>query len=252
MGKNSITGLLLVGMTLFLGGIFYTGLPFHEVALGILLVSVLIMGFMPEKYVFLYFVCSILIFGGFLTVYAFTHMAELYHQIYYVYIHLLTTGFLLLYWILIHHLKKLGLENQALLARVRELEKYENNSMVLTLNEFMSKATLICNIAVRKKEELSLLELQVHPDHPMTEENLKETLSRIVMDSIRNEFDIVTIKGKTLYVLLQNTQKIGVEIVKKRIEHRAETAFHQSVGLFSFLDQEITGLEHLKSIVEAE
>lgn len=182
----------------------------------IISLSVLLMTLIHERYVFLYAIMAIFGYGAFLTMDAFMDEQSANVQLLYIYNHLLFTSFLLLYWVLINKIKKTGYENERLKLQVKALERYHKRSHILTLNEFVEQAKIIYNGTVRRQEEAWLLRIYVQQTNDIVQRNLQETLEIAALQSVRADFDIVTVHRSTIFILLQNTREEGVTIVQER------------------------------------
>lgn len=242
---NIVISSLIICLIVAAGTIFYTNLPYSTETLIMISISVLIMGIIPNKFIFLYGIIVILSFGTFLTFEAFINTTAQAQQVTYMYIHLLATSFLLLYWILLQYIKKIGNQNKQLKDQIKLLEKYDNQYKVLTNHEFIEEAKMIFNIASRRNEELWLLKVHINSQNKFTDQSLKEELSKIVLDSTRNGFDIVTIKNFSIYIILQNTHETGVEIVKKRIHSKAELFFDKKIIPFYLSHQLVYTIDEI-------
>lgn len=245
MKVNIIISTLVISLMVAAGTIFYTKLPYYNETLILLGISILIMGVIKENYIFLYGIIVILSFGTFLTIEAFTNTTSNDTQVIYMYIHLLATTFLLLYWVLLHYLKTIGNQNRQLKEQIKRLSKYDTHYKVLTVHEFIDQSKMICKIATRRNEELWLLKVHIHSENKSTEQNLKETLSEIILESTRGEFDIVTLNALTIYALLQNTNKTGVETVQKRIQQNSEQFFNGNHDKFHFTYLSVQNVEEI-------
>ena len=127
---------------------------------------------------------------------------------------LITILFALLTWILIVYIKRYIEENETLRRRIKNLEKYNYELGVLTLNEFMERAEMIFSILKRRGGDAMLLKIKLkefsineNEDGRKTSSGIMKILSREVLNSIRKEFDIVGMcSPNTLVILLQNTK----------------------------------------------
>lgn len=241
---------LIAGIIIVTGIIFYTQLSFYEVALILMAVSAIVIAFIPDKYIFPFVVFVVLGFGVFLTGYAFMFEHAENEQMSLMYIHLLMTSFFLLYWVVINHLKIVQKNNKILTDRVKALEKYHAELKVLTTHEFIDQSKKIYKAAMRREEELWLLKIHMLGRGKRIEKSFQETLTSVALDSIRQEFDLITVNENVIIILLQNTTANGVEVVKKRIYDKSTSVFNTIKAPFIFEEIQIYELAHLMKEVE--
>lgn len=248
---NIVISFLIITLLVAAGTILYTELPFYHETLIFIAISIIIMGVIPEDFIFLYGIIVILGFGTFLTIEAIKTSSQE-NQVLYMYIHLLATVFLLVYWVLLQYLKSIGSENKLLKRQITLLAKYDTEFKVLTINEFIENAKMIYQIASRRNEELWLLKVHINSQNKSTNQNLKESLSKVSLSSTRKEFDIITLKNLTIFILLQNTHEDGVNIVKDRIIANSKDVFNDNLNLFYFSHNLISDFEEIINEVEGK
>ncbi|WP_165820806.1 hypothetical protein [Pueribacillus theae] len=217
MKYNFVIGLLII--FLLINGWFfvYLQLPFSGEAILVALLSILFMALVRERFAFLYAVTLVLCYGIFLTVQAFLHIETSDVQLLYVYNHLLFTSFILSFWILLNYIKKIGYKVDGLIEQVHELQKYNQKTGILTRNEFMNQAEWVIKSIARGHGEAWFVEITITYKNKRIQKNLQELLEKVVLQSIREKFDLVTATKNTIYILLKDTHEEGVEIVLNRI-----------------------------------
>lgn len=208
--------MLLVGVLAAGWAVVFWELPFYEEMIVAGVASIFIMSLLNERFVFLYAISMALVFGGFLTVYAFIHEPSTALQISYMYSHLLFTAFLLLFWILLNLLKNIGYENKELKRQVQVLQKYSRTTHVLTLPEFKEQAQWLLKSSERNQEESWFVQLNIMSVNKRTSLNLQESLETLAMQTIRQKFDLVTSNDGVIYLLLKNTHSRGIERLLER------------------------------------
>ena len=224
--------------------ILYFQLPFYQEAIIVAVISLLLMTFIHERFVFLYAMVLVISYATFLTVYSFIHHQPTSVQLLYVYDHLLLTSFILLYWILLNYTKKSGYENEALRQQVKLLQKYVSQTSILTVNEFMEQARWMLTSAKRSKQQVWLVEQTITYTNKYTEQNLLEKIGEIGLQSIRKQFDLITFHDEGIYLLLRDTDRDGVDVVLQRIEGKTKEAlnflqppYEVKVELIDHMDQ---------------
>lgn len=195
----------------------YLELPFFELGFGLMGLSLLIMAFLRERFVFLYAIIIVLGYGAYLTTYAFSQNHQNEIQILYIYSHLLVTSFVFLYWILLTLLKQTYYENDELRKKVKLLEKYSPNTKVLTNNEFRDQARHMFKLVERHKEEAWLITLNLVYENKKVRENLQDSIERVTLETIRQEYDLVTGTEGRIYILLISTTIEGAQVLVSRL-----------------------------------
>lgn len=109
----------------------------------------------------------------------------------------------------LHQLKK----------KIGMLQKVEENTGVLTFNEFLVQAHLLYTGMKRRNEEGFLIRLHFHKEElPFKARIINERLSKLILNSIRAEYDIAChLNESSILIFLNNTSDRGVEIVLDRI-----------------------------------
>lgn len=226
MKRNYIVNflpLLLMGLG---ATILYTQLPFYKETLLLIVLSIVVIPFLSERFIFLYTIIVMLGFGIFLTSYAFIHKNQEHIQIDYMYIHVLLSAFLVTYWVLNVYIKRIVQENDLLQHKLTVLQRYEVHTHLLTTSEFKERAKILYQSAQRRNEQLWLLSLYIRRTDNRILQSVRERIGKIALESVRAEFDIVTANHKTIIILLQNTNEEGVQVVEKRIRHRTRAIFN--------------------------
>ncbi|MCA0971426.1 hypothetical protein LCM20_12545 [Halobacillus litoralis] len=226
MKGNLVTGTLVL---LLIGVIFViadTGLDFHEQVLIMSAVSIVMMSVLRKSLVFLYAISMILAFGLFLIVYAFIngHSSNT-MQVKYIYIHLLFTSVMIIGWILFSYLKNLGNHVSALQHQVNWLQRYDQDTHVLTVNEFQERAKWVMTSVNRNQSEAWLVDLEVDRENTHLA-NVRSTIEEASRQSIRTHFDLVTSLNNHIYLLLKDTHGEGVDIVLERINNQIREKFN--------------------------
>ncbi|WP_062106376.1 hypothetical protein [Bacillus niameyensis] len=224
MNKNFIVGLLTF-LLLINGWAFpFFRLPFYEGAMVVAGISLLLMAIIHERFVFLYSMLIVIGYAVYLTVHAFMYHEPSNVQLSYIYDHLLLTSFILLYWILLTYLKRIGYENENLIRQVKLLQKYTGNSHILTVQEFREQAKWVFASVQRTQKQVWLVQLTITHKGKMTKQVLQERIEQISLKSIRKQFDLITYHKDAVYLLLRDTDRAGVDIVLQRVESETRNA----------------------------
>ncbi|BAL81628.1 nucleotidyl cyclase domain-containing protein [Caldisericum exile] len=122
-------------------------------------------------------------------------------------------------WIESIYFKRILDENEYLLKRVQELEKFVGNTRVLTRSEFLDTAKIFIKSSKRRGEKLGLLIFKLKSFDEKVPTSIIETMGKVISETVRSEFDAVgLIRRDTLAVLLQNTNFDGINAVFERIK----------------------------------
>ncbi|WLV24103.1 hypothetical protein QR721_10705 [Aciduricibacillus chroicocephali] len=225
MKNQYVFGLLMLLVLLNGWLILIADLPFSKIDFILAAMSLVIMTALPGRFIFLYLAIVVLGYGGFLTGYSFWFHETGTIQTQYIYNHLLVTSFLLLYWVLIYQIKALTTENDTLALRIAKLEKIDKDTQILTPDEFLYQARFILS-STRRHSEAWLVEMDIEEISEYAQENLQEYLEAIVLDSVREQFDIVTATPGKIFFILKETHENGVEIVLDRIRQKQKEALN--------------------------
>ncbi len=136
---------------------------------------------------------------------------------------ILTTGAILA-WLSGYSIFNHNLELHELRSEVRTLRKVDEQTGILTFSEFLSRAQLLVTGLLRRNEEGFLVKIELLEEAADYKNRiLYETLSKIVLESLRTEYDLVSqLSHTSLLVLLNNTDVTGVDIVLDRLHKKVE------------------------------
>lgn len=248
MKNNLLFGSLILAILTTGWAMLYWNAPFQSVSLVICAVSTIIMVIIHERFVFLYAVTASLLFGGFLTVYAFTRQQNSDVQLLYMYEHLLLTGFLLLYWILMNSVKKVSYENSELKQQVQLLQKYNGTTKLLTQREFFDQAQWLMNSSARNQEEVWFVEILLLDRNKRLKLNMQETFEKLALQTIRQKFDLITSNSGTIHLLLKNTEAAGVQKVLERFSERVRAELNLVELPYTIRKERVVDEDHLVSL----
>ncbi|MDN3017913.1 hypothetical protein PH210_17090 [Paenibacillus sp. BSR1-1] len=139
----------------------------------------------------------------------------------------------ILAWICGYCLQSNSNEIKTLKREIERLQKVEENTGFLTFNEFLAQAHLLFTGMKRRKEQAFLVKLLFNSEEVAYKARIiNETLSKLILQSIRAEYDIAChLNGTEILIFLNNTNENGVEIVVERITQ----AIKKAKGLDSVL-----------------
>lgn len=252
MSKPSVISFLMAGIIICIAVIFVASFPYTDVAITLIFISLILMSFLSEKFLFLFMIVIAIAFGTFLTIVAFLTEQNENQQVSFMLLHLLVTVCLLLNWILMYIIKSTESENKRLTEKVQMLQKHMPGSQLLTNHEFIDQAKRILRGTSRRGEEAWLLKLQLTLTNKHTKKSYREAMEQLAFKSIRDEYDLVTSTESTILVLLQNTNQSGVEIVKKRIESESKSLFNDIYPSFIFEEQIIKDVTQIEASLEEQ
>lgn len=249
MKKNLIIALLLLEILANGWAIVFLELPFYRESLFVCILSIIIMTVIHERFVFLYAIIVTLSYGTFLTIYAFASQQSSDTQLLYIYNHLLLTTLLLMYWILMNFIKRIGYENTALKQQVRLLQKYTGVAKLLTPTEFKEQAEWLLKSSERNKEEAWFIQIFIHSPNKRTMTNLQEELESLAMQTIRQKFDLITSDAEVIYLLLKNTHAEGVQIVLERFTKKVRADLNFVTPPFTSAKEQIEDINQLSRLM---
>lgn len=249
MKKNFVLSTLLLGILLNGWAIAFLEFPFYQAVLVLAGLSILIMTALQERFVFLYAITVALSYGAFLTIHAFVNQPSSHVQLLYMYGHLLLTSFLLLYWILMNYIKRIGYENNDLKHEVRLLQKYKGVSKLLTLPEFNEQAQWLLKSKERNKEEAWFVKISITSPNKRIKVNLQEELERLALQTIRQKFDLVTGETGAIFLLLKNTHAAGAQRVLERFHEKVQTEMNLLDSPYEAATEPVTDAEHLAGLM---
>ena len=249
MRKNFVLASLLLGILAAGWAIVFLELPFYQVMLVLAGISILVMTAIPERFIFLYAITVSLSYGVFLTIHAFASQLPSDLQLLYMYSHLLLTGFLLMYWILMNILKRVGYENNDLKHQVNLLQKYKGVTQLLTLPEFTEQAQWLLTSKERNKEEAWFVKISFTAPSKRIKVNLQEELERLALLTIRQKFDLVTGETGAIYLLLKNTHAEGAQRVLDRFREKVQTEMNLVESPYAAAIEQVTDAEHLAGLM---
>lgn len=226
MNRNAIISILILLLLANGWAIVYFQLPFYQLSLSMLAVSLLIMSMIHERFVFLYAITLVIAYAAFLTIYAFVgnHPSDI--QLLYIYDHLLFASFMIIFWVLNNLIKRISYENKDLKEKVELLTKRRPDTKVLTFNEFLEQAKWTLTSTRRNQKQAWLVELRITEKSKRTRKVVREKVEELGLNSIRNNFDLITANETDVFILLRDTEKQGVSIVLQRIEERSKHIFN--------------------------
>lgn len=250
--KKNFAMCILILFILFNGyAIVFANLPFSQVLMVLAGVSMLIMTVLHDRFIFLYAISLILLYGAFLTAYAFINSLPSEIQLLLIYNQLLLTSFTLSYWILLNSIKIIGYENDELKNKIQLLQKYNGHTNILTVPEFTDQATWALKSSERRKEEAWLLEIKIGFENKRTQKNLQESFEKIALETVREKFDLVTSIDQGIYFLLKETNEQGVEIVLERYQQKLKDELNFVKPIFNVRKERVKDMGHLSSLMEA-
>lgn len=250
MKKNLVLGVLILGILINGWAIAYLALPFYQIVLAIGALSILIMTLLHDRYLFLYAITIALAFGVFLTAYSFTNQKTPEMQMLYMYDHLLLTSLVLMYWILLNFIKKIGYENKELKQQVKLLQKYNGVTKLLTLTEFTEQAQWLLKSSERNKEEAWFVKIDIHYPNKRTKANLQEDLERLALQTIRQKFDLISSNSGAIYIVLKDTHAEGTQRMLERFQEKVRSELNFIEPPFTFMKVHVDNASQLASLVE--
>lgn len=221
MNKNFIMTLLILLIMVNGWALYFFELPFYQEILISVAFAMLIMTMINERLVFLFSVSFILIYGLFLVIYTLVNnQSSMVQQLFYVYSHILFTSFILLFWMLLNIIKNIGYENTSLKQQIKLLQRYNTKTHLLTLQEFRERSKWAINAALRNNKSACLVTLKMSELSSNIQVNVQETVEILSLNSIRSQFDLITSEHGQIYILLQDADDKGADIVLNRINKK--------------------------------
>ncbi len=168
-----------------------------------------------QNYIFI-LIISLTIGFSFLF-YAFFHRSLLTEQVTFMIQDLLITVTLILLWLLFTYLRKVFQQNVEFKKQINQLKKFEHLPHLLSYSEFINRATIILTGVKRRNEDCYVIWFNHVNANNDVEASMLHVITEIILQTVRADFDLVTlIDGKPL-IFLQNTTKEGCYIVLDRL-----------------------------------
>ncbi|CAM3767256.1 hypothetical protein [Alkalicoccus chagannorensis] len=188
---------------------------------GLVSLAVVSMVFLKGRLPFAVVLTLILGYGFSLAGYAFVQGWSGPEQYTMILHHLLLTITLLTVWLLYSDIRYILEENTFLKQELKHWKKYEDDSFLLTREEFLYQAGALDTAAVRKGEQNALVTLKQRARIPKDiRSSLQKETAQQALETVRNRFDLVTAEGGTIYLLLPGTKEQGVEAVWSRLSEK--------------------------------
>lgn len=252
MTKNFVlTGLILA--LLFNGWLVaYFAVPNYLELIAVGLLSLVFMSILSERYIFLYAITMILLYGAYLTVTSFGRSLPEGMQMQYMYSHLLFTSFHLIFWMLMNAVKKIGYQNADLQHQLQLLQKYRKGTQILTMTEFKDQAEWLLKSTVRSGKESYFLRVEVDSSKKRTKQSLQEVLEKAALQSIRQKYDLVSSERGSIYFLLKDTHQAGADIVMERFHEKSQAELNFLTPPYRFEQIHIKDVQQLNELLGAE
>lgn len=250
MTKNFVLTTLIICVLLNGWLVVYLALPNYLALIVVGLLSLVIMSVLNERYVFLYAITMILLYGAYLTATAFGQSLPEGMQVQYMYSHLLFTSFHLIFWMLMNSVKKIGYQNTDLQHQIKLLQKYRKGTQILTLTEFKDQAEWLLKSTSRNGKESYFLKIEVHSSKRKTKQNLQEMLEKAALQSIRQKYDLVSSELGTIYFLLKDTHQEGADIVMERFREKSRAELNFITPPYRFEQVHIKDAHQLNQLLE--
>lgn len=119
--------------------------------------------------------------------------------------YLLIMGALLLMWLLFAEVKKNDEERKELMKKAKELEKYIGSSNLLTSSEFENRVNFISTGTKRRNEDNYYVVFKPKEVNNATE-SLSYLLQKIIIKTVRSNFDLVTKLNNHSYLVFYKIQ----------------------------------------------
>ncbi|MEW9675842.1 hypothetical protein ABRT01_06615 [Lentibacillus sp. L22] len=227
MNKNFVLTLLVLLICFNSWGIYFLQLPFYQEVLMIAGISFVLMSLIKERFIFLYVLSLILSYGFFLILYAFVNKhASSEMQVMYIQSHLLFTSLTLLFWVLLNFIKKMGEENEQLIQKNAQLQKYKEDTSILTVQEFVEQAKWALTASKINRTVTWMVQLEIANRHPEIEMNIQQVIEDISQSLIRKRFDLVTSTDGHIYILLKNADQRYVDEMIDMLYDRMRKKFN--------------------------
>lgn len=253
MRKNILISLLLIGLLTNGWLLQVLKMPFHDETLILIGILMIFMSAINERFVFIAAISSALLFGGFLTVYAFILEMPSNIQIQYMYTHLLFTSFLLMYWILLNLFKSVLYENSELKRQVLLLQKYNGVTQILNFPEFNEQSLWLLKSSERNSEEVWFLRIEISRKNKTIQKNLQETLEKMALKTIRQKYDLVSSKKESIFFLLKNTDSEGANRFLQRYWENCRSEINLTAPPYSVaVKLQVQNLAHLNELLSGE
>lgn len=251
MRKNFVLTALILALLLNGWLVAYFAVPNYLELIAVGLLSLVFMSILSERYIFLYAITMVLLYGAYLTVTSFGQSLPEGMQIQYMYSHLLFTSFHLIFWMLMNAVKKIGYQNADLQHQVQLLQKYRQGSQILTLTEFKDQAEWVLKSTARNGKESYFLKVELESAKKRTKQNVQEMLEKAALQSIRQKYDLVSSEFGIIYFLLKDTHQEGADIVMERFREKSQAELNFIMPPYRFEQVHIKDAQQLNELLGA-
>ncbi|MFD1676828.1 hypothetical protein [Alicyclobacillus fodiniaquatilis] len=119
-------------------------------------------------------------------------------------------------WLSARYIKGLFAQNVGLQEEILSLKKHDEQTGVLTFNEFQYRFESIW-VGLRRRNEVGFFLKISLPPFKYTQRSILGKVTQSALDAIRSHYDIVGVTpNEEIYIVLQNTTEQGVDIVERR------------------------------------
>lgn len=245
--KNVVIGILTFLLIVIGCATFMIKFPFYYESMVVGFISLIVIPLLRKRTMFLYTITIIILYGVYLTVRSFIDLETTDIQLLYTYNHLLFTAFLLMYWILLTYLKRMGYENERLAAELKKLQRFYPSG-ILSNNEFYIQSDWLLRSMKRDKKQAWFIRLNIIYENKRVQHNLQSTIEEVVLRSIRDKFDLVTSKPNEIFIMLKDTNEDGIKIVLDRIRSNAKEKLNFIEPPYEVSIHEFTNMELLNDL----
>lgn len=188
----------------------------------------------------------VLIIGIVLMLPMFFYQDMLNNQINYLFKYMLFTLVQFLLWYIILHIINLNNEVEELRKKVFKREGLGHKKLILSNEEYNIRKDFIINGSKRRGETVYELEiLVVNIKNEIYTKSLLDTVGEVLIDTVRENYDIIGKKGKDVYlILLQNMNDEKNTIVLNRFYKKLESYIVNGRDYLQINIHEIRGNHH--------
>lgn len=202
----------------------------------VLILSIVCFAFLSMQKGFLLIVIELVVLGIYLvlTNWNVTHTSQA--EVWSIVLQMVSASVIVSIWLTISLYKNLLLQIKELTQQVNSLKKTDEESGLLTFDEFMDQLKIVFTGMERRKEEGYFILLFLNSERARwAKDAITWSVSKSMLSSVRDQYDLVAkLNEDFLIAALQNTDEEGCEIVKQRMATRINEFMKEKVQNYFF------------------
>ena len=203
----------------------YFGTVGFFIYIGIIATAAILLVKWGELYSFIA-VITVVLAMAFIDIYKAFINPSMAYQIHMVSEQLLGASMILSYWLMMVLVYRETRRRHICETTLKQLEKIDPVSNVLTINEFFDELFYLSRRLARREEPATLITLTVNTIDGVLPAKVAHIMGQLLLESIRVGYDIVGREGNIFLIALQGTDENNADIVIQRIMDKMDNLKH--------------------------